>query len=87
MKKARKEGIKAGLIRPVTLWPFPSEIIAKYTKTCKNFLVVEMNLGQMVEDVRLAVCGKSDVEFLGRPGGSAVNEKEVFDKIKTIKGV
>jgi len=83
-KQARKEGIKAGLIRPITLWPFPSEAIARLAAPGKKFLVVEMNLGQMVEDVQLAACGKSPVEFVGRPGGTPVNEKEVLDKIKLL---
>ncbi|MCB4790334.1 MAG: 3-methyl-2-oxobutanoate dehydrogenase subunit VorB [Elusimicrobia bacterium] len=83
-RKAREQGIKAGLIRPITLWPFPEKVIADNAKPGRKFLVVEMNLGQMVEDVRLAVNGKCPVEFLGRPGGGLVNEQEVLQEIKTI---
>ena len=84
VKQARKEGIKAGLVRPITLWPFPSEAVALLAKPGKKFLVVEMNLGQMVEDVQLAVCGKSHVDFVGRPGGAPVNEKEVLERIRLL---
>jgi 2-oxoglutarate ferredoxin oxidoreductase subunit alpha len=84
-RKAREQGFKAGLIRPITLWPFPEKVISDAAKPGRKFLVVEMNLGQMVEDVRLAVNGKCPVEFLGRPGGSVVNEQEILEKIKSIK--
>ena len=84
VKQARKEGIKAGLIRPITLWPFPSEAIAELAVPGKNFLVVEMNLGQMIEDVQIAVCGRSYVDFVGRPGGAPVNEKEVLERIRLL---
>ncbi len=84
VRQARSNGIKAGLIRPITLWPFPEEVIRNSAKEGRKFLVVEMSLGQMVEDVRLAVNGRCPVEFLGRPGGSIVNEEEVFERIKKI---
>ena len=84
-RKAREQGIKAGLIRPITLWPFPEKVISDAAKPGRKFLVVEMNLGQMVEDVRLAVNGKCPVEFLGRPGGSVVNEQEILNKILELK--
>jgi len=83
----RKNGIKAGLIRPITLWPFPYDMIhraASDGKPRKKFLVVELNLGQMVEDVRLGLDGKADVEFLGRPGGGLPTAEEIFEKIKSI---
>lgn len=69
IKRARKEGIKAGLIRPITLWPFPNEAIKNIAKRIKNFLVFEMNTGQMIEDVKLALEGTANVHFYGRPGG------------------
>jgi 2-oxoglutarate ferredoxin oxidoreductase subunit alpha len=69
IRHARANGLKVGMLRPVTLWPFPSEKIAELTNTIKNFFVFEMNMGQMVEDVRLAVQGKAEVAFYGRPGG------------------
>ena len=82
MNIAREKGKKVGLIRPLTLWPFPYKTIEKLAKKTKKILVVEMNLGQMVEDVKIAVGDKCKVEFLGRPGGSIVNQDEIFSKIK-----
>ncbi len=76
--KLRKKGIKAGLLRPVTLWPFPGKILAELSKKTKKFFVAEMSAGQMVEDVELAVCGKAKVEFYGRPGGGIPNEDEII---------
>ncbi len=73
----REQGIKAGLIRPITLWPFPSAAISKYADSAKMFLTVEMSQGQMVEDVRLAVNGKKPVYFYGRNGGM-IPEQEVI---------
>ncbi|MEW6097282.1 MAG: 3-methyl-2-oxobutanoate dehydrogenase subunit VorB [bacterium] len=84
IKRVRKEGIKAGLIRPITLFPFPTKII-KDTNP-KIFLVVEMNLGQMLEDVRLTVEGNAPVHFYGKPGGVFITPKEVYFKIKEIMG-
>lgn len=80
---ARQEGIKVGLIRPITLWPFPSEVILKYASQVKGILTVEMNAGQMVEDVRLAVNGKVKVEHFGRMGGIIPTPNEVLDALKT----
>ncbi len=83
---ARKQGIKAGLIRPITLWPYPVDAIKKAAKTAKQFLSVEMSMGQMVDDVRLAVEGKVPVDFYGRTGGIIPTPKEVFDKIVALNG-
>ena len=83
---ARKQGIKAGLIRPITLWPFPDRCIEKASKKAKSFLCVEMSMGQMVDDVRLAVNGKRPVHFYGRTGGVIPSPKEVFDEIKKLEG-
>ncbi|NLU48821.1 MAG: 3-methyl-2-oxobutanoate dehydrogenase subunit VorB [Syntrophomonadaceae bacterium] len=66
--EARKKGIKVGLVRPVTLWPFPDEHIRECLETAKMFLSIEINMGQMIEDVRLAVNGQAPVEFYGRIG-------------------
>jgi len=74
----RDKGIKIGIIRPITLWPYPSEIIANYAEKVKGFLSVEMNAGQMVEDVRLAVNGKVPVEHYGRMGGMIPTPAEVL---------
>ncbi|HEX2926364.1 MAG TPA: transketolase C-terminal domain-containing protein, partial [Ruminiclostridium sp.] len=84
IKMAEKEGIKVGLIRPITLWPFPTAAYEKYAETPKAFLSVELSSGQMVEDVRLAVNGKRPVHFYGRMGGMVPSQKEVMDKIKEI---
>jgi len=81
VRRARKLGIKAGFIRPITLWPFPTQVIADTAKHAKKFLVVEMNAGQMVEDVRLAVNGKCPVEFYGRTGGGVVDEEEIIKRL------
>jgi len=67
--KAREKGIKVGLIRPITLWPFPQDAIGEASKGVKGILVVEMNQGQMIEDVRLASKGRVPVGFYGTTGG------------------
>jgi len=85
IKAARAKGIKAGMIRPITLWPFPTEIIKKYSKPAVKFLSVELCLGQMIEDVKLAVNGVSSVDFLGRAGGGIVSDKDVLNKIMELK--
>ena len=82
---ARKEGIKAGLIRPITLWPYPSKAILSRIGTAKAFLCVEMSMGQMVDDVRLVVNGKRDVKFYGRTGGVVPTPAEVLNEIRKIK--
>lgn len=88
MDLLRKEGMKIGMIRPITLFPFPEEILYKTADKVKKFLVVEMSLGQMVEDVRLSVNGKAEVGFYGRTGGGIVNVEEVCENIiKLLKGV
>ena len=86
VRMARKLGVKAGFIRPITLFPFPEEIIQKASERTKNFLVVELNAGQMVEDVRLSVTDGTDVQFYGRPcgAGSLPKPKEVLDKIMSL---
>ncbi len=84
MNQLRKEGIKAGMIRPITLFPFPEKIISDTADRIKRFLVIEMSLGQMVEDVRLAVNGKAEVGFYGRTGGGIVNVEEACDNIKKM---
>jgi 2-oxoglutarate ferredoxin oxidoreductase subunit alpha len=82
--QARAEGIKAGLLRPITLWPFPNEAIKRLSNTAKTFITVEMSMGQMVEDVRLAVNGKTPVHFTGRTGGVIPTPAEVLAKIKEV---
>ena len=78
---AREEGIKVGL-RPITLWPFPTKAIEETLSHAKAFLSVEMNMGQMVDDVRLAVNGRAAVDFYGRTGGVIPTPEEVLSAIK-----
>jgi|WetSurMetagenome_2_1015567.scaffolds.fasta_scaffold00030_23 2-oxoglutarate/2-oxoacid ferredoxin oxidoreductase subunit alpha len=82
VKRLRDEGAKVGLFRPVTLFPFPEKQIAGLAALNKRFLCVELNMGQMVEDVKLAVNGKAEVSFYGRPGGSLITPEELYDRIK-----
>jgi len=79
---AKKEGINIGLIRPITLFPFPESMIAEASERVNKFLVVEMSLGQMVEDVKLAVNGKAEVNFYGRVGGVVPTQSEILTEIK-----
>ncbi|HEX9020934.1 MAG TPA: 3-methyl-2-oxobutanoate dehydrogenase subunit VorB [Nitrospirota bacterium] len=82
---ARSEGIKAGLIRPITLFPFPERIIASVAERVQRFLVVEMNMGQMVEDVRLAVNGRAVVSFYGRPGGAVLAVEDIVTAMRNVE--
>ncbi len=86
VKAARDKGIRAGIIRPITLWPFPEKAIAKAAETAKAFLAVEMSKGQMVDDVRLAVNGRAPVHFFGRTGGIIPTPAEVLREIEKIHG-
>ncbi|WP_251621311.1 3-methyl-2-oxobutanoate dehydrogenase subunit VorB [Odoribacter lunatus] len=79
---ARQEGIKVGLLRPITLYPFPTRAIAEMAERTKGMLTVEMSAGQMVEDVRLAVNGKTRVEHYGRMGGVVPTPEEIVDALK-----
>lgn len=84
VNRARDEGMPVGLIRPITLWPFPTEQISRAADEFRLFLVVEMSAGQMVEDVRLAVAGKAPVLLHGRPGGGVPSVDEILDIIKEL---
>jgi len=79
INRLRKDGIKVGLIRPITLWPFPSQIMNELAEKIKHFVVFEMSTGQMVEDVQLAIAGKADISFYGRPGGVVPTPAELAD--------
>jgi 2-oxoglutarate ferredoxin oxidoreductase subunit alpha len=79
---AREQGIKLGLLRPITLWPFPKKALADYANKVKAMLSVELNAGQMVEDVRLAVNGKVPVEHYGRLGGIVYTPDEIVEAVK-----
>lgn len=82
MEIAREEGIKVGILRPITLWPFPTKVIAKYADKVKGMLSLELNAGQMVEDIRLAVNGKVKVEHFGRLGGIVPDPDEIVTALK-----
>ncbi len=86
VNKAREMGKKVGLIRPITLWPFPTKAIQKAAKTAKAFLAVEMSMGQMVDDVKLAVQCQVPVHFYGRTGGMIPTPGEVLEQIEKILG-
>lgn len=77
VKRARAEGLKVGLLRPVTLWPFPDEAIRAAAGHAKHFLVFEMNTGQMLDDVKLALEGRATCSFYGRPGGVVPAPREL----------
>jgi pyruvate/2-oxoacid:ferredoxin oxidoreductase alpha subunit len=77
----RKEGIRAGLFRPITLWPFPAKALAAAAKGADQLLVVELSNGQMLEDVRLTVDGRVPVEFLSRTGGNVPSMEEVHQRV------
>ncbi|MBZ5704230.1 MAG: 3-methyl-2-oxobutanoate dehydrogenase subunit VorB [Acidobacteriia bacterium] len=77
----RQDGVKAGLFRPVTLWPFPSEVLAEEAAKVQKVIVVELSNGQMVEDVRLALDGKVPVEFYGRVGGNVPSVEELHAQV------
>ena len=79
---SREAGIKVGIIRPITLYPFPTRPIAEMSSRVKGFMSVEMSAGQMVEDVRLAVGGKTRVEFYGRMGGVVPTPEEIVEAIR-----
>jgi 2-oxoglutarate ferredoxin oxidoreductase subunit alpha len=89
IQKAKEQGHELGLFRPISLWPFPTEPIARLAKEGKRFLSVEMSMGQMVEDVRLAVAAsgtQAKVDFFGRCGGMVPSEEEVLAETKRILG-
>ena len=85
-KLGAKAGIKVGLYRPITLWPFTSEGLANAASGGKPILTVEMSLGQLVQDVQLSVFERNPVHLLGHSGGMIPNEEEVFQEIKKILG-
>jgi len=83
---ARSKGVKAGLVRPITLSPFPYEEINRVSKKAKKLISVEMNMGQMVDDVKIAVEGNAPVSFYGRTGGNFPNEEEIATEIIKLQG-
>lgn len=86
VQAARAKGLKVGLFRPITLWPFPYDRLNALAAKGRKFLSVEMSMGQMVEDVRLAVNGKAPVAHYGRVGGMIHNEEEVLAAVERMLG-
>lgn len=84
--KCEEEGLKVGLIRPITLWPFPDEAFSKIGEKTKGILTVEMSTGQMIDDVKIAINGRKPVYFYGRTGGMVPTPNAVVDEIKKIAG-
>jgi 2-oxoglutarate ferredoxin oxidoreductase subunit alpha len=85
IRRARDKGIKVGLLRPITLWPFPTDAIDQVIDGGTRALMsVELNMGQMVEDVRLAARGRADVSFYGRTGGVLPTPEEILEKIEAL---
>ena len=82
--RLRSEGVKVGLLRPITLWPFPNKRIQELAGQCKSVLVVELSEGQMVNDVRLAVEGRTSVRLLGRSGGVILSPDEIYEEMKGL---
>ncbi|MGE5553188.1 MAG: 3-methyl-2-oxobutanoate dehydrogenase subunit VorB [Betaproteobacteria bacterium] len=79
--EARQRGVRAGLFRPITLYPFPYEALRQAVGAARQVVVVEMSCGQMLDDVKLAVAGRSSVEFFGRPGGNVPTPQEILERI------
>jgi 2-oxoglutarate ferredoxin oxidoreductase subunit alpha len=84
VNRARRKGLKVGLFRPITLWPFPKKELRALTPNIKHLFVFEMNFGQMVEDVQLSVGEQADVHFHGRPGGIISTPHEIADAITKL---
>ena len=84
IKNARADGLKVGMLRPITLWPFPTDKVQELAKKVKHFLVFEMNMGQMIEDVQLALEGRGEAFFYGRPGGVIPTPSEVYRVVSRI---
>ena len=79
-----KDGIKAGIVRPISLWPFPYDIFQNLPSSIEHILVCELSMGQMIEDVKLGVNGKYPVHFYGRTGGMIFEPSEIVKKVKEI---
>ena len=81
---AREKGIKVGMIRPITLWPFPEKILQKAAQTAQAFCSVEMSMGQMIDDVKLAISCSKPVYFYGRTGGMVPMPADILAKIEEM---
>ena len=84
MRRKRESALRLGLIRPISLWPFPEQVIRSWAERGKKFLTVEMSAGQMVEDVRLAVEGRSRVGFVGRSGGGVPTTAQILEAAEAL---
>jgi 2-oxoglutarate ferredoxin oxidoreductase subunit alpha len=84
MKKLREKGHKVGFFRPITLFPFPSQRLAELSKKVKKFVTVEVNMGQMVNDVRLAVNGACPVELINKGVGAPPSADEIISRIEVL---
>ena len=87
VNKLRRKGVKVGLLRPITLWPFPNAIVNELASQGKQFLDIELNTGQMLQDVKLAVGSGVTVNFLGRWGGLVPTEAEIENKLRRLEVV
>jgi len=85
VRQLREAGHRVGLFRPITVWPFPYEALARFADKARFFLALEMSMGQMVEDVKLAVAGRTPVRFYGRTGGCVITVEEVVRQIEMLK--
>lgn len=86
IKALKEEGINVGLIRPITLWPFPEKAFDEIPSTCKSIISVEMSLGQMIDDIKIAVAGKYPVGFYGRVGGIIPTPDGIMNAVKETIG-
>ncbi|MCK8059487.1 MULTISPECIES: 3-methyl-2-oxobutanoate dehydrogenase subunit VorB [unclassified Fusibacter] len=82
----KEEGIEVGLIRPITLWPFPQKAFAEYPETAKSILCVEMSMGQMIDDIRIVNEGRLPVDFYGRSGGMIPTPEAIEEKLRSMVG-
>jgi len=86
LAKCRKLGLRVGLLRPISLYPFPFPAFEKLNPMPRGFLVVEMSMGQMLDDVRIAVAGRRPVSFFGRTGGMVPSPEEIVIQIQRLMG-
>lgn len=84
INNCREKGLKVGMLRPITLYPFPTKKISELTEKTKKFLVVEMNMGQMLRDVKLAVKGDAEIEFFGKPVGQWLSVEDIEESIQKL---
>ena len=84
LRQTRDGPLRVGLIRPISLWPFPEQVIGSWAERGKRFLAVEMSAGQMVEDVRLAVEGRAPVGFVGQSGGGVPSTAAILEAAQEI---